>query len=31
MEQFVWGVIGVMLVIGISFMSSEWEEKQKKK
>jgi hypothetical protein len=31
MEQFIWGVIGVMLVIGISYLFSEWEDKQKKK
>jgi len=31
MEQFIWGVIGVMLVVGISYLLSEWEDKQKKK
>jgi hypothetical protein len=31
MEQFIWGVLGVMLVVGISYLLSEWEDKQKKK
>lgn len=31
MEQFIWGVLGVILVVGISYLLSEWEDKQKKK
>ena len=31
MEQFIWGVLGVMLVVGISYLLSEWKDKQKKK
>ena len=31
MKQFIWGVLGVMLVVGISYLLSEWEDKQKKK
>jgi hypothetical protein len=31
MEQFIWGVLGVMLVIGVAYMFSEIEEKHTKK
>jgi hypothetical protein len=31
MEQFIWGVLGVILVVCISYLLSEWEDKQKKK
>ena len=31
MEQFIWGVLGVMLIIGIAYMFSEIEEHNIKK
>lgn len=31
MEQFIWGVLGVMLLVGVAYIFSEIEEKQKKK
>jgi hypothetical protein len=31
MEQFIWGVLGVMLIVGISYWFSEIEEKNRKK
>ncbi len=29
MEQFIWGVLGVMLLIGVAYIFSEIEEKSK--
>jgi hypothetical protein len=29
MEQFIWGVLGVMLLIGVAYVFSEIEEKSK--
>ncbi len=31
MEQFIWGVLGVMLLIGVAYVFSEIEEKSKEK
>lgn len=31
MEDFMWGVIGIMFIIGLSFMFSEIEERKNKK
>lgn len=30
MEQFIWGVLGVMLLVGVAYVFSEIEEKTKK-
>ncbi len=30
MEQFIWGVLGVMLVVGVAYVFSEIEEKYNK-
>jgi hypothetical protein len=27
MEQFIWGILGVMLVVGVAYVFSEIEEK----
>jgi hypothetical protein len=31
MEQFIWGVLGVMLVVGVAYVFSEIEERNIKK
>jgi hypothetical protein len=31
MEQFIWGILGVMLVVGISYIFSEMEDKRNNK
>ena len=31
MEDFIWGILGIMFVLGLSFMLSEIEEKSNKK
>ena len=30
MEQFIWGILGVMLLLGVAYIFSEVEEKIKK-